>query len=459
MSPSASHQKDPIVALTTPPGRSAIAVIRLSGKGVIDIVNQVFHPKNLTNALSHTLHVGTITNQEETLDEVVVAIFRAPKSFTCEDVIEISCHGNPFIAEKILSLFLQKGIRLANPGEFTQRAFLHGRLDLTQAEAVADVIAAESSVAHQTALRQMKGGLSTQIQLLRTQLVHFASMIELELDFAEEDVQFADQKTLQDLVQKLLTEIEPLIQSFSLHNALKQGIPVVIAGKPNTGKSTLLNTLLQEEKAIVSAIPGTTRDSIEGMIYIHGIGFRLIDTAGLRHVTTDSIETIGIQRTKEQIQKASLLIYLFDLSTESLDNIQKKVQELEKKKTPLIKVGNKVDIAPAGIVQQLTGKDFLLVSANAKETLSALQSRLTDCLIADQLQKTDTVVVNARHYECLQRSKKALQFVLQGVQKGLTQDLLAQDLRNALHHLGTITGEVTTEELLHHLFSKFCIGK
>jgi tRNA modification GTPase len=453
------HQEDPIVALATPPGSSAIAVIRLSGAGVIALVNQVFAGKDLTQQNSHTIHFGTIHDKKKLLDEVLVAIFRAPKSFTQEDAVEISCHGSSFIVQQIIQLLVQHGARLAKPGEFTLRAFLNGKLDLAQAEAVADLIAADSAVAHRTALQQMRGGFSSNIRQLREKLVHFASMLELELDFAEEDVAFADRVALKKLTQELLKPIIELIQSFALGNVIKNGVPTVIAGRPNVGKSTLLNALLNEEKAIVSNIPGTTRDVIEAEVNIGGVNFRCIDTAGLRDSAADPIEVVGIAKTKEQLQKAALIIYVFDLSTETLPSIQQAIAQLEVFAVPYIKVGNKIDVTSPDLLQALQQEDFVLISAAQQQNLPLLKSRLLACVALDQLQRTDAIVVNARHHESLKKTKEALEDVLQGIEGKLTHEFLAQDVRRALYHLGEITGEVTTEELLGNLFAKFCIGK
>ncbi len=453
------HQEEPIVALATPPGSSAIAVVRLSGQGSIALVNQVFQGKDLTKQLSHTIHLGTIVSAGQLLDEVLVAIFKAPQSFTQEDAVEISCHGSMFIIQQLIQLLVHQGARLAQPGEFTKRAFLNGRFDLAQAEAVADLIAAESALAHRTALQQMRGGFSLQLKELREKLIHFASMLELELDFAEEDVAFADRAALETLAYELLKPITQLVQSFALGNVIKNGVPTVITGKPNAGKSTLLNALLNEERAIVSNIPGTTRDLIEAEVNINGIRFRFIDTAGLHDKTTDEIEAIGITKTKEQLQKASLIIYLFDLTTETLLSIQQTIQQLEALKVPLIKVGNKIDAVSPTLLQSLQQEDFVLISAAQQRNLESLKQRLVQCLTLEQLQKTDTVVVNARHHESLVKSKEVLESVLQGLSDHLTSELLAQDVRRALYYLGTITGEITTDELLGNLFSKFCIGK
>lgn len=453
------YQEEPIVALATPPGSSAIAVIRLSGQGVISLVNQIFQGKDLTAQASHTIHLGTIIDEGTILDEVLVAIFRAPRSFTREDSIELSCHGSRFIIRQLIQLLTKQGARLAKPGEFTQRAFLNGRFDLAQAEAVADLIAADSAIAHRTALQQMRGGFSAKIQALREKLIHFAALLELELDFAEEDVDFADRAGLEKLVQELLATITQLIQSFDLGNVIKNGVPTVIAGKPNAGKSTLLNALLNEERAIVSPIPGTTRDLIEDEVNIGGVHFRFIDTAGLRAHTTDAIEAMGIAKTKERMHQASLIIYLFDLANESLPGIHQTTKQLEDLGVPFIKVGNKIDVAQPALLQALQQDDFVLISAAQKQNLAHLQTYILKLMQLDQLEPTATIVVNARHHESLTKSKAALMDVLKGIGQSLSNELLMLDIRKALHHLGEITGEITTEDLLDDLFAKFCLGK
>jgi len=453
------HQQEPIIALSTPTGKSAIAVIRLSGQNVINIVNQVFKGKELTQQPSHTIHFGTINYQGDIIDEVLVALFKAPHSFTQEDSVEISCHGSTYIIQKVMQLFMELGVRLAKPGEFTQRAFLNGRFDLVQAEAVADLIAADTAIAHKTALQQMRGGFSTQLQALREKLIHAGALLELELDFAEEDVAFADRAMLESLLQELLDIIGNLIQSFSLGNVIKNGLPITIVGKPNAGKSTLLNALLQEERAIVSPIPGTTRDFIEAEINIGGIHCRFIDTAGLREHTTDTIESIGIARTKERMQQAALILYVFDLSEESLTTIQNTTEELSELGIPYIKVGNKLDAAQPNLLKALLQEDLVLISAAKKQHLDQLEARILELFQLDQLSNSDTIVVNTRHYESLVKSQNALLAVVQSITNGLSNELLMIDLKQALYHLGEITGEITTEDLLDDLFSKFCIGK
>lgn len=453
-----TQQEDTIVALATPPGSSAIAVIRLSGKAAISSTNRIFKGKDLTQQAPATLHFGTIRDQEKIIDEVIVAIFKAPHSFTREDCVEISCHGASFIIRQIIQLLIRQGVRLAKPGEFTQRAFLHGQFDLAQAEAIADLIASDSAIAHQTALYQMRGGFSGKIKEFRAQLIHFASMLALELDFAEEDVVFASRDDLKQLIQTLIAQSTQLIESFELGNVIKNGVPTVIAGKPNAGKSTLLNALLNEEKAIVSDIPGTTRDFIEDELTIEGVKFRLIDTAGLRK-TTDQLEAMGVARTHEKMAKASLIIYLFDLTAESLADSYQTNEQLDKLGIPWLKVGNKVDAAPPKLLKQLEKDGFVMISAAQKLHLDVLKEKMVALIHLDKFKKMDTIVTNVRHYESLKKSKAALEDVRRGIAHQLTNELLVLDIRSALHHLGEITGEITTEDVLDNIFSKFCIGK
>ena len=449
---------DTIVALATPQGVGAIAVIRLSGKDAIDICNKVFKGKDLEKQESHTIHFGTIRDGEKVIDEVLVSLFVAPKSYTKENVVEISTHGSGYIISEVIKLLLKNGARLAQPGEFTKRAFVNGKFDLAQAEAVADLIHSESEAAHRAAMNQMRGGFSGQIKELREQLIHFASMIELELDFVEEDVEFASRDDLRKLINDLQKVIGELISSFALGNVIKTGIPTVIAGKPNAGKSTLLNTLLNEEKAIVSDIPGTTRDFIEDEINIEGIPFRFIDTAGIREAT-DKIEALGVERTHAQMQKASLIIYLFDLSQDTMTEIQRDINKLENLGVPFIKVGNKLDQALPELLQQLQGQDIIFISASEKQHIEELKVKILSAVNVEQFKTGNTMVTNIRHYDSLVNTRKALDDVLHAVDAGMTGDLLALDIRNALHHLGEITGEITTDDLLGNIFSKFCIGK
>lgn len=449
-----------IIALSTAPGVGAIAVIRLSGEDAITITNSVFRGKNLLNQKSHTAHFGTIRNDDgEIIDEVVATLFIAPHSFTKENVVEISCHGSPYIVQRLIKLFLTKGVRLAKAGEFTQRAFLNGQFDLAQAEAVADLINADTEASHKAALNQMRGGFSEQIKQLRAELIHFASMIELELDFGEEDVEFADREDLKKLVNQLLSVITALVSSFDLGNVIKNGVPTVIAGKPNTGKSTLLNALLNEEKAIVSDIAGTTRDFIEDEINLEGVVFRFIDTAGLRD-TEDKVEAIGVQRTKDKMKQASLIIYMFDLKNDTLTEVNRDINMLENLGIPFIKVGNKLDEAQEDLYNEMKkDKNTLFISAINKEGLEALKTKLVETVNLDNFKTGDTVVTNIRHYDNLVQTQNSLNAVLRGLDDNITGDFLALDIRHALRFLGEITGEITTDDLLANIFSKFCIGK
>ncbi|MEM9680178.1 MAG: tRNA uridine-5-carboxymethylaminomethyl(34) synthesis GTPase MnmE [Bacteroidota bacterium] len=448
-----------IVALSTPAGVGAIGVIRLSGTQAIKIVNAVFKGKDLTKQSSHTIHFGTIRDGKKVIDEVLVSIFVAPRSFTKENVVEISCHGSPYIVKEIIKVLIANGARLAKAGEFTQRAFLNGQFDLAQAEAVADLINSDSAASHEAAMNQMRGGFSAQIKALREELIHFASMIELELDFGEEDVEFANRDDLKQLINNLLTAINALIQSFDLGNVIKNGVPTVIAGKPNAGKSTLLNALLNEERAIVSDIAGTTRDVIEDEINIEGVNFRFIDTAGLRE-TTDTIEAIGVERTQEKMKTAALIIYMFDLSVEPITEIFKEVNRLENNGKPFICVGNKIDKADPAIVDKLIPNEhFVLISASQKSKIDNLKSKIMELVNLDNFKTGDTIVTNIRHYDNLLRTRNSLQDVLNGLKNNVTGDFLAMDIRQALHYLGEITGQITTDDLLANIFSKFCIGK
>ena len=455
-----SHQDhtDTIVALATPQGVGALAIIRLSGTRAISITNSVFKGSDLEKAASHTLHFGTIRENEKIIDEVLVSVFKAPNSFTKEDSTEISCHGSMLIAQEIIKLLIGKGARLAQPGEFTQRAFLNGKFDLAQAEAVADLIHADSEAARKTAMDQMRGGFSKDIALLREELIHFASMIELELDFSEEDVEFADRSALKKLIQNLLIKINALIGSFDLGNVIKNGVPTVIAGKPNAGKSTLLNALLKEERAIVSEIAGTTRDTIEDEINLGGVTFRFIDTAGLRD-TADTIEAIGVKRAKEQMEKASLILYMFDISTEPLVEIQKTVTSLKKQPIPFLAIGNKLDLVGESVKSQLKKINIHPLIAKSSEGLKELEDAILDKVNARELNTDDTVVTNLRHHQELILTKESLQAVIKAIDSGISNDFVAQDIRHALHHLGLITGQITTDDLLENIFSKFCIGK
>jgi tRNA modification GTPase len=451
------NYSETICALATPAGIGAIGVIRVSGSDTFPIVNKIFKGKNLEKQASHTIHFGTIRDGENIVDEVLVSLFKAPSSYTREDTIEISCHGSDFIIQKILKLILREGARLASAGEFTQRAFLNGQLDLAQAEAVADLIASDSEASHQTAINQIRGGFSKQIAQLREQLINFASLIELELDFGEEDVEFADRDDLRQLIHRIQTVLIPLIESFEMGNVIKNGVPTVIVGKPNAGKSTLLNRLLNEEKAIVSDIAGTTRDVIEDELFIEGIRFRLIDTAGLRKAT-DTIEAIGVERTKQQMEKASLIVYLFDANEISLSVISEQLSEFN---VPYVLVGNKIDKLDSDRKKEFETvyPEIIWISASNDLNINALKDILIQKVKTKEVKSGDTIVTNLRHYQHLYQTNEALNQVLEGMENNITGDFLAQDIRFALHHLGEITGQITTDDLLANIFSKFCIGK
>lgn len=453
-----TDHNETIVALSTAPGKAAIAVIRLSGKDAIQVTNKVFKGKDLTTVPSHTIHFGTINHGNQIIDEVLVSVFKAPTSFTKEDMTEISCHGSDFIVQQIIRVLLAEGVRLAKPGEFTQRAFLKGRFDLAQAEAVADLIASDSEAAHHAAINQMRGGFSNEIKKLREQLIHFASMIELELDFSEEDVEFADRNQLKSLVYDIKNVIESLIASFQVGNAIKNGIPVVIVGKPNAGKSTLLNALLNEEKALVSEIPGTTRDVIEDEIILNGVSFRFIDTAGLRE-TVDKVEAMGIERTREKMRSASLIIYLFDVNTTSEEDLIEDIKELRDLDIPYLIVGNKVDKDRKNEEKFRNFDGIVFIAAAHKAGLDTLRAKLVEITNLSSFVTGNVIVTNLRHYESLANARKSLTNVIQALDTKVTGDFLAQDIRQALYFLGEITGEVTTDDLLGHIFSKFCIGK
>ena len=447
-------QEDTICALATGGALSAIAVLRLSGKEAIKITNAVFS-KDISATKSHTIHFGTISDSTKIIDEVLVSIFKDGKSYTGEETVEISCHGSTFIQNKLLQLFITKGCRMATPGEFTMRAFRNGKLDLSQAESVADLIASESEAAQQTALKQLRGGFSNKLQELRTKLIDFASLIELELDFSEEDVEFADRKQFENLLTAIKVELEKLVQSFKLGNVIKNGIPVAILGAPNVGKSTLLNTLLNEEKAIISDIAGTTRDAIEDELNIEGFKFRFIDTAGIR-VTTDTIENLGIKKSLEKAGTANIILFLIDADAD-LDN---QLLELEKIKTSdgdkLLLVINKIDLNPK-IKDNF--KNALFISAKKDEGIETLKERLLTFVNTEQLSNNETIVTNLRHYEELQLTLHEINSIINGLNSGLTGDFLAVNIRQSLFHLGSITGEVTTDTLLGNIFGKFCIGK
>ncbi len=448
---------DTIVALATPGGSGAIGVIRLSGPEAIAITQQVFKGKDLSKQASHTIHFGTIRDGEQIIDEVLVSLFIAPRSYTRENVVEISTHGSAYIQEKVIKLLIQQGARAANPGEFTLRAFLNGQLDLSQAEAVADLIASHSQASHQLAIQQMRGGFSNQLKQLRDELIHFASMIELELDFAEEDVEFANRDDLKSLIYQINRVIRSLIDSFEQGNVLKNGVPVVIAGQPNVGKSTLLNSLLNEERAIVSDIAGTTRDTIEDEIVLNGINFRFIDTAGIRE-TQDVIEAKGVERTLDKMKLAKVIIYLFSPEQDQ-HQIEEQLIELEALKIPFIGLMNKTDLLTDQQNTMLKTWALLPISAKQKSGIEELKSSLIEKVNLANITTDGVMVSNIRHLEALQKTEEALNRVLVNLDSSMASDFLTSDIKQALHYLGEITGIVTTDDLLENIFSKFCIGK
>lgn len=452
---------DTIVAVATPPGVGALGIIRLSGKQAISIVASLFPSKKLLAQPSHTLHVGFLKNDSKVLDEVVVSLYKAPRSYTGEDIAEISCHGSPFILQQVIDACTEKGARIAKPGEFTQRAFLAGKLDLAQAEAVADLIASNTEASHKTALTNIRGGFSAALKQLREQLVKFSALIELELDFSQEDVEFADRTQLRNLVSSAKIHTHGLLQSFQLGNVIKNGVSVAIIGKPNAGKSTLLNALLNEDRAIVSEIAGTTRDTIEEVLNIDGILFRLIDTAGIRQHATDLIESVGIERSLEKMRQADVVLYLFDVNETTPEALAKTIADLQQQELHFLLVANKVDLIDETEARRRFSQiaNIIFLSAKAGLHMEVLKERMVDIVLQDKATGEHVVVTNARHYHSLQEVYKSLVDVAEGLESGLPGDLLALDIRRCLHFLGTITGEVSNDDLLDYVFSKFCIGK
>ncbi|MUU77512.1 tRNA uridine-5-carboxymethylaminomethyl(34) synthesis GTPase MnmE [Winogradskyella endarachnes] len=458
---------DTIVALATPSGSGAIAVIRLSGKEAITIASTCFKSvsnKDLNKQATHTIHLGHIVEDNRTIDEVLVSVFKDPNSYTGENVIEISCHGSSYIQQEIIQLFLRKGCRMATAGEFTLRAFLNGKLDLSQAEAVADLISSDNEASHQIAMQQMRGGFSSEISKLREELLNFASLIELELDFAEEDVEFADRTQFKTLVERITFVLKRLIDSFAVGNVIKNGIPVAIVGEPNVGKSTLLNALLNEDRAIVSEIAGTTRDTIEDEISIGGIGFRFIDTAGIRE-TDDIVESIGIKKTFEKIEQSQVTIYLFDASKaiDLLEEVRIEIEKIRNKypQKPLLVIANKIDKLEDLELAKMQSKipEINLLSAKTGFGVEQLTNSLLSLINTGALRNNETIVTNSRHYDALLKAFEEIQKVQYGLETGLSGDLLAIDIRQALYHFGEITGEITNDDLLGNIFANFCIGK
>ncbi|MCX8212191.1 MAG: tRNA modification GTPase [Neolewinella sp.] len=464
--------QEAIVAIATPTGEGAIGIVRLSGKDCISLVDNFFPARTLVQSEARRAWFGILADEEgRVIDEVVLTLYRAPASYTGEDSVEISCHGSPFILSRVVQLCIDAGARMAAPGEFSQRAFLNGKLDLSQAEAVADLIASQSAAAHRIALHQLRGGVSNEIKDLRQKLIDFASLIELELDFGEEDVEFADRDQLRDLVEQIRARIAQLTTSFRLGNAIKLGITTVIAGRPNAGKSTLLNALLNEERAIVSEIPGTTRDTIEETLNIGGVTFRLVDTAGIREAS-DTIEIIGVERAIERVRTSQLLVYVFDVIETDPATLSTDLDDLYREDLQLVVVANKMDLNPYTKYEQYFGEDytgkwvvdkedFIPMVAKDRANLGYLQERLLATATGGTagLDQQQVVLSNARHYDALRRADEALVRVLDGLNVGISQDFVAMDIRQSLRELGEITGEITTDDLLGNIFSNFCIGK
>lgn len=459
--------QDTIVALATPSGAGAIAVIRLSGPDAITLANAKFKSvrnKDLTKQKTHTIHLGHIVDGTKIYDEVLVSLFKGPNSYTGENVIEISCHGSQYIQQQIIQLFLRNGCRMADAGEFTLRAFLNGKLDLSQAEAVADLIASDNEASHQIAMQQMRGGFSSEIKKLREELLNFASLIELELDFAEEDVEFADRTQFITLLSRIQEVLKRLIDSFAVGNVLKNGIPVAIVGEPNVGKSTLLNAFLNEDRAIVSDIAGTTRDTIEDEIAIGGVGFRFIDTAGIRE-TADVVESIGIKKTFEKIEQAQVVLYLSPL-TPAIENLESIKVEIERIKNQfplktLVVITNKKDLYTPEQIETIEAEipSTLFISAKTGDGVETLKNKLLEFVNTGALRNNETIVTNTRHFDALLKSLEGIERVQLGMDGGISGDLLAIDLKDALYHLGEITGQVSNDELLGNIFANFCIGK
>jgi len=458
---------DTICALATANGIGAIGIIRISGNDAIPVSAKIFDGKNLEKAQSHTVHYGFIKDGDEVIDEVMISVFKAPKTFTAEDSVEISFHGSPHIAKKILEVLIKNGARMAKAGEFTMRAFMNGRIDLSQAESIADLIASENEASRKVALNQLKGGITNEISFLRTDLLNFVSLIELELDFAEEDVEFADRTALKQLLDKIEAKLNSLIESFQYGNAIKNGTAVAIIGKPNAGKSTLLNALLKEERAIVSNIAGTTRDTIEEILHIKGHAFRLIDTAGLRE-TADEIEAIGVKKAKEKVENANILVYLADAATENFSEDIEMIKSLQRDDLKLIICATKIDeVSPSQyeLVENVFRKeisqdfDFITISAVENQNMQDLKDELSSYVEQLKSEESNVVITNQRHFEALGKSLDAVNKVKEAITFQISTELLAYELRNALEHLGEISGEVTNDEVLGNIFSKFCIGK
>lgn len=452
-----SQNEGIIIALATPPGSGALAIIRLSGDECVSLVNKYFTGTDLTGKEGYTIHYGNIIDEKnEVLDEVLVSIFRSPRSFTGEEMAEISCHGSYYIINEIIRLFLRNGAEMAKPGEFTMRAYMNGKMDLSQAEAVSDLISSRTKLAHDIALKQLKGGFSSEIKNLREKLIHFSSLLELELDFSEEDVEFADRDEFIRLIFEIQNVTDRLIQSFRLGNVLKNGVPTVIIGRPNAGKSTLLNTLINEERAIVSEIAGTTRDTIEEELNINGIIFRLIDTAGIR-TGKDKIEVMGIEKTMKKIEQSSLIIYIYDSSSLGQNAVTEDLQSLKSNGIPVIVVANKSDLLVSK--DYIIPKDHIRITAKNKDDVENLKNYIFEKIIKSAIDSSGLIITNERHHALLTKAYKSLENVMEGLKNKLPGDLVAVDIRLANQTLGEITGTISSDDLLKNIFGSFCIGK
>ncbi|MEO8862144.1 MAG: tRNA uridine-5-carboxymethylaminomethyl(34) synthesis GTPase MnmE [Ginsengibacter sp.] len=452
---------DTIVAIATPPGVGAIGVIRLSGGMSFSIINRIFPSKDLSGQPANTLHVGYLKEGDTILDEVVISIFKNPASYTGEDVIEISCHGSPYVQQQVIDALIRNGARLAKAGEFTQRAFLNGKLDLTQAEAVADLICSNTSASQNAALKNMRGGFSQILKEMREKLIQFSALIELELDFSEEDVEFADRKKFMDLILDIDSTVKNLLDSFKLGNVIKNGVSVAIVGNPNAGKSTLLNTFLNEYRAIVSEIAGTTRDTIEEIININGILFRLIDTAGIRENSDDIIENMGVLKSKEKIQEANIVLYLFDINSISDGELATLLQDTRSQNANVISVANKTDCASATVIKNKRERfpETIFISAKLNSGIELLREKLYNTVVDESVLSENIILTNARHYSALSEVQASLNEIRKGIENKITSDFLSLDIRRCLHYLGEITGEISNDDMLDYIFSKFCIGK
>jgi tRNA modification GTPase len=449
-----SYKSESICAISSPPGIGGVSLIRISGPNSFSIVEKIFS-KSLKEISGYQVLYGKIIEKKQIIDDVIVTVFKNPHSFTGENTVEINCHGSTFIQQKIIELLINNGARLALPGEFSKRAFLNGKLDLSQTEAIADLINSKSSAAHEIAIKQLKGGISSELKILRNKLIEFASLIELELDFSEEDVEFADRTHLNELIQDLITHIDQLKKSFQYGNAIKNGVSTVIAGRPNAGKSTLLNNILNESRAIVSSIAGTTRDTIEEIITINGIDFRLVDTAGIRN-TEDEIEKIGVAKTLEKINQSSLVIYIYDSLSTNQKEVDEDLRKYVENKVPCLVIANKIDLVKSS---KDISKDHLTVSLKITPNILEIKESIFELFERNNVHNESVVISNMRHFEALELAYNELIKVEKGLSENIPGDLIAMDIRQVLYYIGTITGDISSDELLGNIFANFCIGK